>query len=724
MKSESLLSLCVAVLLAALAAFGGLACLVTGYAIPDVNYVALALFCLVAAAMFGFCIRLGLGLVPLCASALLLGYLWNRGGLNDSLQTLVYHITDLWDRGYGWGVIRWNDRDLTSPGTIVYLLGSFQGAVLTALLLWRKQSWLPFLLSLLPLLGCLILTDTLPELWSLIVLFTAALILLLTGRVRSRSPIQGGRLIAMLALPVAAAVLVFFASFPLENYRGKELAQQLEDWVTSLFQEETQPTQPPKPAPLMYPMVGGDDPSLNQVDLTAVGPRENDESMVMKVTAPESGYLYLRGSVYNYYTGTTWMHNGAGVQWPEEQFDRTGTLMELEITTQQVHGLIYTTYNPTVDPAPTAGRIVNSQRVKSYTVRYLLQPQFDENWAQLIDHTLLAYDDPAAHVTCLNLPKEASDWAGDVLHDFDWYAGNRNYNAYGSWALAHEIAEYVALSTTYDTDTAPMPAGQTDFASWFMQESASGYCVHFATAAAVLLRQAGIPARYVTGYLVQARADEGVIVRQKDAHAWVEYFVPGVGWLPLEATPGYYERVNSIPEEEEKPPQETTVPPVSETTEPTTQPTTQPETRETTVPPVSQTTAPTSAPTHATATTQPPERDPETAKPVLWALLALVGLALVIVQWRLRVWLWERRKGRGSRNHRCLLCWREAKRLCRLLGTQPPEPIHEIAQQARFGPEDSADLKTLQHFVAQQKRLLRHHPWYKQIVYTIVLGLY
>ena len=52
-----------------------------------------------------------------------------------------------------------------------------------------------------------------------------------------------------------------------------------------------------------------------------------------------------------------------------------------------------------------------------------------------------------------------------------------------------------------------MDLDSEDFAIWFLTEADTGYCIHFATAAVVLLRAAGIPARYVDGYVVNTQKD-------------------------------------------------------------------------------------------------------------------------------------------------------------------------------------------------------------------------
>jgi transglutaminase-like putative cysteine protease len=73
----------------------------------------------------------------------------------------------------------------------------------------------------------------------------------------------------------------------------------------------------------------------------------------------------------------------------------------------------------------------------------------------------------------------------------------------------------------------------------FLFFSKEGYCEQFATAMAMLLRAAGIPSRVVTGFLSGEwnRFGNYLIVRQIDAHSWVETYLPGAGWVLFDPTP-------------------------------------------------------------------------------------------------------------------------------------------------------------------------------------------
>lgn len=72
----------------------------------------------------------------------------------------------------------------------------------------------------------------------------------------------------------------------------------------------------------------------------------------------------------------------------------------------------------------------------------------------------------------------------------------------------------------------------------FLFESRRGYCEHYASSFALLMRLAGIPSRIVTGYLGMEYNDVGdyYIVRQARAHAWAEVWLAGKGWLRIDPT--------------------------------------------------------------------------------------------------------------------------------------------------------------------------------------------
>ncbi len=85
--------------------------------------------------------------------------------------------------------------------------------------------------------------------------------------------------------------------------------------------------------------------------------------------------------------------------------------------------------------------------------------------------------------------------------------------------------------------TLELPGDVDDPLVDFLFARKAGHCEHFATALAVMLRTRGIPARLVGGFFGGERIGERYVLRAGDAHAWVEAWVDGQGWVRFDATP-------------------------------------------------------------------------------------------------------------------------------------------------------------------------------------------
>lgn len=83
------------------------------------------------------------------------------------------------------------------------------------------------------------------------------------------------------------------------------------------------------------------------------------------------------------------------------------------------------------------------------------------------------------------------------------------------------------------------PDPNRDFVEQFVLGSREGYCTYFASALAVMGRVAGIPTRYVEGYLLPGQTTGGqtYLVTSDWSHAWVESYIAGEGWIAFEPTP-------------------------------------------------------------------------------------------------------------------------------------------------------------------------------------------
>lgn len=118
------------------------------------------------------------------------------------------------------------------------------------------------------------------------------------------------------------------------------------------------------------------------------------------------------------------------------------------------------------------------------------------------------------------------------------------------------VRHFLETNYTYTKNPGKTPADK-DFISYFLTESRKGYCTSFASAAVMLLRASGIPARYAVGLSVDSEdlqnaplTKEGLhalSVNDHHAHAWVEVYVDGLGWRPCEMTPGREGEENPFP---------------------------------------------------------------------------------------------------------------------------------------------------------------------------------
>lgn len=103
--------------------------------------------------------------------------------------------------------------------------------------------------------------------------------------------------------------------------------------------------------------------------------------------------------------------------------------------------------------------------------------------------------------------------------------------------LAEDIQSAIINAAAYNANGTSYPEG-VDVAVYFLTEAKEGVCQHFATAATLMYRAFGIPARYTVGFVDTLLKGEVVDLTSADAHAWVEIYVDGLGWVPMEVTGG------------------------------------------------------------------------------------------------------------------------------------------------------------------------------------------
>ena len=294
------------------------------------------------------------------------------------------------------------------------------------------------------------------------------------------------------------------------------------------------------------------------------GPVELDDTEIMKVTAKYS--LLLRGNIKNTYTGLTWIDDSVSYRsrFINKFKDEQAKIFNLDLPDEELKPFVYfqdiSTYiYPTVNGSATVfapsrttavkpsklltmlisfnteGEVFSSRDIASgisYTVdsehiklgqkgfgEYVLEVQ-----SRMADEAFVLDELIELNYTKKfeNVPQSVIGLTQEIT------AGIEN-----DYLKALAIKEYLEDGFVYTLSPAAPPE-DADFVEYFLQTK-EGYCTYFASALAVMAREAGLPSRYVEGFKtpggnsVKARSITG-----ENAHAWAEIYINGFGWLPFE----------------------------------------------------------------------------------------------------------------------------------------------------------------------------------------------
>lgn len=222
---------------------------------------------------------------------------------------------------------------------------------------------------------------------------------------------------------------------------------------------------------------------------------------------------------------------------------------------------------------------------------------------------------------------------------------------------AKAIESWLRSNITYN-EAIPAPPSNVDSVEWVLFDAREGYCTYYATSMIVMLRHLGIPARLAAGFS-QGEFDTNInryVVREKQAHTWVEVYFPGYGWIEFEPTSAeapYNREGDEVaqPQQESAEPEPTISPSPTPTPSPTTPPT--PAGLEqidaAPSPTPSPTPQPSPSPTPVIVPTVQPPIIPDNPPPpfafleplLMIALIMLLSLVILILIVLLLFWWWE-----------------------------------------------------------------------------------
>ena len=242
---------------------------------------------------------------------------------------------------------------------------------------------------------------------------------------------------------------------------------------------------------------------------------------------PPRAQRYFRGVVMEHFDGRTWSTRGSGQLGPAVEAMRPiAPVVRYAVTLEPTQRHLLFALDTPLD-AP-AGATLTRARTLLRTRPVAARLRYDAVSApQRILEPVLG---PAARRLGLQLPV-----------GFDPRA--RALGAQWRARYGHDDAAIVqaALRMFHDDDfrytLAPPPLGRNSVDD-FLFDARTGFCEHYASAFTFLMRSAGIPARVIGGYQggFHNRLGHYLLVRQSDAHAWSEVWLPGSGWTRIDPT--------------------------------------------------------------------------------------------------------------------------------------------------------------------------------------------
>lgn len=296
------------------------------------------------------------------------------------------------------------------------------------------------------------------------------------------------------------------------------------------------------------------------VNLGEIGPIKRDPSIVMRVelsdgSRHEAGRLYLRGVAFDQYDGKTWTNrlnyrrsmSDDGSETFVLRGNRSAAPPRLgEIIQQNI--LLEPLDTPVLFAAPFIERVSGKLPSVQFDLTGSVYLPFPSS--SRIEYSVVSRSNP---VLPTDFASEPNLYPESFTRHFLQVPGRYERIAVLAKEVTHTqrttyekinaIQSFLTHNFRYSLD-APLTEQDRPLEE-FLFVRKTGYCEHYATAMVMMLRTIGIPARLVTGFLATEWNEYGnyYLVRQQDAHAWVEVHLPHSGWITMDPTPPSSENV-------------------------------------------------------------------------------------------------------------------------------------------------------------------------------------
>jgi protein-glutamine gamma-glutamyltransferase len=321
---------------------------------------------------------------------------------------------------------------------------------------------------------------------------------------------------------LAPWLLLFGAGTGL-GYAGHVGMAQMQAWVGGLIAD-------------WYMQRAASDLSRSMTDIGTLGRLKERDTIVARVSGSvrdvARAHLLHRAS-YNSYIGTTWIGRRApGLQLPPQEGGATWTLAPGPAN-GRLHLVLRVEGRRTALALPPGVTRLTGLAASEVSRNGfgLVQAEVEGDWIRFdaeFGDDIANYDPPLPQDRRLPPAERAA---------FEGIASGLGLPGLPPAQAVRRVMRHLAGFSYSLWNESPPPPGVTPLAD-FMTRTHSGHCEYFAAAAALLLRAAGVPTRYATGYSVMEYSplEQAYVVRARHAHAWTRAWVGG-RWIDLDPTP-------------------------------------------------------------------------------------------------------------------------------------------------------------------------------------------
>jgi len=256
-----------------------------------------------------------------------------------------------------------------------------------------------------------------------------------------------------------------------------------------------------------------------------------------EVSGDVSRNYYLRSDIYSFYTGENWL--------PVALFPSTFPEVDPQ---EEPQGRYYLQQEYQILAKDWSYLFSINQPIWASEGVQVFSAKEDENSVLNSNSNEYVVESWVTQVTADELVKAGNNYPPSILSEYTQLpdtlpqrvsdlAQSLSANLNSSYEIAISVQNYLRTNYPYSLEVAPPPANR-DVVDYFLFDEKQGFCSYYASSMTILLRTLGIPSRVVTGYVTSNYnyQEQQYVVTASSAHAWVEVYFPGYGWVEFEPT--------------------------------------------------------------------------------------------------------------------------------------------------------------------------------------------